>query len=134
MASLLDDQPSVTVETQSAQHDTNEPRSSSETVSPSSDGQPTSSAIRTPNDPTDPTDPAAGQSTPTRPTVDLDFFDPAGMQELQRTLTNQSQAAKDPSHSDLTLNGLEIGDGPFDLEKFLRKVMKQYVPHLTCST
>ncbi|KIP09940.1 hypothetical protein PHLGIDRAFT_102023 [Phlebiopsis gigantea 11061_1 CR5-6] len=119
MASLQGNQASVAVETHPARRGTDEPRSSSETVSPSCKGK-SSTHI-----PTQPSVFAAGQSTPTRPTVDLDFFDPAGMQELQRTLTNQSQVAKNPSHSDLTLNGLEIGDGPFDLEKFLRKIMKQ---------
>lgn len=58
--------------------------------------------------------------------VDIDHFDPAGVKQLQRTLSKQSD---DPHAaaccSELTLNGLEIGDGPFDLEKFLRTMMKQ---------
>ncbi|KAK7033403.1 Brefeldin A resistance protein [Favolaschia claudopus] len=66
--------------------------------------------------------------------VDLDFFDPAGVHTLQRTVTDISERhaslGRRPSiaqtdHSDETLTP---GDGPFDLEKtlkFVRKRMEQ---------
>ena len=57
--------------------------------------------------------------------VSIDHFDPEGMQQLQRTLSNKKEGDPSASSSDFTLNGYEIGDGPFDLAKFLRGLMKQ---------
>jgi ATP-binding cassette subfamily G (WHITE) protein 2 (SNQ2) len=65
--------------------------------------------------------------------VDLDFFDPTGVQELRRTLTQKStQEHNRPngekpsfSNSDLTLTGLTGGDGGFDFEKTLRHVVRK---------
>ncbi|KAJ7745683.1 pleiotropic drug resistance ABC transporter [Mycena metata] len=56
--------------------------------------------------------------------VDVDFFDPAGVQGLQRTVTQISER-RNKAHSvdsDVTLSP---GDGPFDLEKTLRFVEKK---------
>ena len=66
---------------------------------------------------------------PNRTAVELDTFDPAGVEDLRRTLTKASQGRPNDSRSfsDITLDCLEIGDGPFDLEKFLRSLVKQYV-------
>ena len=60
-----------------------------------------------------------------RTAVELDHFDPSGVKHLKRTLTQASQGPKhaSASYSDITLDGLEVGDGPVDLEKFLRKLM-----------
>ncbi|KAJ7476163.1 pleiotropic drug resistance ABC transporter [Mycena latifolia] len=60
--------------------------------------------------------------------VDVDFFDPAGVQGLQRTVTNISQrsAKRRPKaesiDSEVTLNP---GDGPFDLEKTLKFIRRK---------
>ncbi|KAF8121914.1 pleiotropic drug resistance ABC transporter [Mycena galopus ATCC 62051] len=61
--------------------------------------------------------------------VDVDFFDPAGVQGLQRTVTGISNRSKrrsnlQPVDSDLTL----ASDSPFDLEKtfkFLQKKLEE---------
>ncbi|KAJ7856447.1 pleiotropic drug resistance ABC transporter [Mycena olivaceomarginata] len=60
-----------------------------------------------------------------RSSVDADFFDPAGMQGLQRTVTGISErfSTKQPNarpDSDATL-----GDGPFDLEKTIKFVQRK---------
>lgn len=75
----------------------------------------------------------ASKSNPNHSTVNLDFFDPAGAQELRRTLSRKSKEGHDPSSSDLTLNGLELGDGPFDLERFLRNLINKCVPRCILS-
>jgi hypothetical protein len=63
--------------------------------------------------------------------VDIDFFDPAGVRELQRNLTHISTEGEDfdlnrkassPGDSDITLM---IGDGPLDFEKTLRDLVKK---------
>ncbi|KAJ7852075.1 hypothetical protein B0H14DRAFT_3085739 [Mycena olivaceomarginata] len=59
--------------------------------------------------------------------VDVDFFDPAGMQGLQRTVTGISEryVRRQPnpkSDSDVTLSP---GDGPFDLEKTFKFVQQK---------
>lgn len=63
--------------------------------------------------------------------VDLDHFDPAGVQELRRTFTQASATQSNQnlekgvlpsSASELTL---AVGNGPFDLEKTLRKVVQK---------
>ncbi|KAJ6624079.1 ABC-2 type transporter-domain-containing protein [Mycena sp. CBHHK59/15] len=58
--------------------------------------------------------------------VDVDFFDPAGVHGLQRTVTNISHRSarhKAPSvDSEITLIP---GDGPFDLEKTLKFIHKR---------
>ncbi|KAF7336855.1 Brefeldin A resistance protein [Mycena venus] len=60
--------------------------------------------------------------------VDVDFFDPAGVKGLQRTVTGISeryvkrQSTLQNTDSDVTLSP---GDGPFDLEKTLRFVEKK---------
>lgn len=58
--------------------------------------------------------------------VDVDFFDPAGVKELQRTLTrmsaNNDQQRTSSTNSDTTLLP---GDGPFDFEKTLRVLLKK---------
>ncbi|KAJ7928748.1 hypothetical protein B0H13DRAFT_2181709 [Mycena leptocephala] len=62
--------------------------------------------------------------------VELDFFDPAGVQNLQRTVTHisersskrQSQLQNIKVDSDVTLSP---GDGPFDLEKTLKFIQKK---------
>ncbi|KAJ7067216.1 pleiotropic drug resistance ABC transporter [Mycena amicta] len=58
--------------------------------------------------------------------VDVDFFDPAGVHGLQRTVTAMSERSMrrptSPTDSDGTLTP---GDGPFDLEKTLKFVKKK---------
>jgi ATP-binding cassette, subfamily G (WHITE), member 2, SNQ2 len=54
--------------------------------------------------------------------VQIDHFDPAGVAELQQTL---SRATHQTGFSGVTLTGL--GDGPFDLEKVLRHLMRRFV-------
>lgn len=71
---------------------------------------------------------SAGSSSayPNRTAVELDHFDPAGMKQLKQTASRRTaDGTAAASSSDFTLHGLEIGDGPFDFEKFLRGVMKQ---------
>ena len=62
---------------------------------------------------------------PNRTAVELDELDPSGVKQLQRTTSKENYNA-----SEVTLNVLEVGDGPFDLERFLRSLMKQYVASL----
>lgn len=63
--------------------------------------------------------------------VNVDFFDPAGVRHLNRTLSQMStqndQQQASSVHSDATLTT----DGPFDFEKTLRNVMKKYVSEFT---
>lgn len=65
--------------------------------------------------------------------VNVEFFDPAGVQDLRRTLTHKSIQEK-PSFSSsvATLTGLTGGDGAFDFEKTLRHVIRKYSgsPHM----
>ena len=64
---------------------------------------------------------------PNHTAVELDHFDPMGMKQLKRTIVDKSnqEHRASTSNSDITLSGLEVGDGPFDLDKYLRNVMKQ---------
>ena len=60
--------------------------------------------------------------------VDIGIFDPQGMEQLRRTMSTQSQAARHDRtvrsvSSDSTL---AFDDGPFDFEKTLRHVIKRY--------
>jgi hypothetical protein len=66
---------------------------------------------------------------PDRTAAELNFFDPSNVNGLKQTMTkaSQGQGCGSCSDSELTLNCLEIGDGPFNLERFLRTVMKQCV-------
>lgn len=64
--------------------------------------------------------------------VDLGFFDPEGVQELRRTMTQKSRNVPPEEHSRpsfassaITLSGLAVGDGPFDFEKTLRHVIRK---------
>lgn len=73
--------------------------------------------------------------------VSLDFFDPAGVEQLRRTMSHMSAAVhtsdipdvpvqKIRSHSTVdttTTLAAPKGDGPFDLERTLRTVMKRYL-------
>ncbi|KAJ7649975.1 ABC-2 type transporter-domain-containing protein [Roridomyces roridus] len=59
--------------------------------------------------------------------VDVDYFDPAGVKNLERTVSQMSERKSNAEHrqsidSDVTLNP---GDGPFDLEKTLKFVVKK---------
>lgn len=54
--------------------------------------------------------------------VDVGFFDPSGVQELRRTITQQ-QIEEGSRNSDLTLNVKD--DEPFDFEKTLRLAVKR---------
>lgn len=63
--------------------------------------------------------------------VDVDFFDPAGVQDLRRTMSQQlgdsdEQVEGRPSSisTDRTLRVRE--DEPFDLEKMLRRAIRKY--------
>lgn len=69
----------------------------------------------------------ASSAYPNQTAVELDHFDPTGMKQLKRKLTEDDPshhpahgAFLAASHSDLTLHCCEIGDGPFDFDKFLR--------------
>ncbi|KAJ7018816.1 pleiotropic drug resistance ABC transporter [Mycena alexandri] len=72
--------------------------------------------------------PLKRQRTASVSRVDVDFFDPAGVKGLQRTVTQISersvrrQRKAESLDSDVTLSP---GDGPFDLEKTLRFVTKK---------
>lgn len=73
--------------------------------------------------------------------VSLDFFDPAGVEQLRRTMSHMSAAVhtsdipdvpvqKIRSHSTVdttTTLAAPKGDEPFDLERTLRTVMKRYL-------
>ena len=133
MAGLLEEQPVITQDEPQAQQDLsnssigptplgpNDPSSSHEatgTTHPSLRHRP--SNVTT-----------VSQSHPNHSTVNLDFFDPSGTQELKRALSRKSQHGQESSCSDKTLNDLEVGDGPFDLERFLRNLMNKYVMTIT---
>ncbi|KAJ7649950.1 pleiotropic drug resistance ABC transporter [Roridomyces roridus] len=62
----------------------------------------------------------ASQRRPSVSRVDVDFFDPAGVKNLQRTVTQLS--SRTTTDSDVTLHP---GDGPFDLEKTLKFIHKK---------
>ncbi|KAJ7110524.1 pleiotropic drug resistance ABC transporter [Mycena epipterygia] len=58
--------------------------------------------------------------------VDVDFFDPAGVKGLQRTVTQISErSVKRPQQSIDSDATLDPGEGPFDLEKTLKFVRKK---------
>ncbi|KAJ7196400.1 pleiotropic drug resistance ABC transporter [Mycena pura] len=72
-----------------------------------------------------PRTPKVGRRSSVSSRVDVDFFDPAGMQSLQRTVTGISERYGQPhatSDSDVTLSP---GDGPFDLEKTFKFVQQK---------
>jgi len=61
--------------------------------------------------------------------VDLEFFDPSGVQELRRTMTQDKQKQEEEDRrssesSDATIN---VGDrdGPFDFEKTLKQIIRK---------
>lgn len=63
--------------------------------------------------------------------VDVDFFDPEGARQLERTMSRMSsrsrpvgQHREESLESDRTLSA---GEGPFDFEKTLRDILKRYV-------
>lgn len=75
--------------------------------------------------PLTPHSPYALHENPNHAAVSLDVLDPSGVHELRRTYTRKSQKTHHSNaSSDLTLADFEVGDGPFDFEKFLRNVMK----------
>lgn len=64
--------------------------------------------------------------------VDIEHFDPTGVQELRRTLTKKSandvqqeKSSTSYASSDITLTGLTLGEGPFDFEKTLRHLVRK---------
>ncbi|KAF8957821.1 pleiotropic drug resistance ABC transporter [Flammula alnicola] len=61
--------------------------------------------------------------------VEVDFFDPAGVHELQRTVTHQNEEEKpelEPRSSESSAATLHVKeDEPFDLEKTLRRVIEK---------
>ena len=60
--------------------------------------------------------------------VDIGFFDPAGVEILRRTLSRQSQGGQRGTvHSTASYTTIAFDEGPFDLEKTLRHVIKRYV-------
>lgn len=63
--------------------------------------------------------------------VDVDFFDPSGVRQLNRTLSrmssNQGDVESASTYSDATLTT----SGPFDFERTIRVVMKKCVPFLS---
>lgn len=78
--------------------------------------------------------------TSTHSRVSVDYFDPDGVKELRRTMSRQSQQQRERSHSiDPAVRNarrtssaesestLAVGDGDFDFEKTLQKVMRRYV-------
>lgn len=66
--------------------------------------------------------------------VGVEFFDPAGFQDLRRTLTREStQESSGPSEEKpsfsscvVALTGFTGGDGTFGLEKTLRHIVSKY--------
>jgi ATP-binding cassette, subfamily G (WHITE), member 2, SNQ2 len=59
--------------------------------------------------------------------VDLDFFDPEGVRNLERTLSQLTEAhvgAKEKRES-VSSGGTLITDGPFDFEKALRGMVQK---------
>lgn len=80
--------------------------------------------------------------------VSLDFFDPAGVEQLRRTVSRMSAAVNTNNIPDVPIQKITSrstvdttttlaapkGDEPFDLERTLRTVMKRYLApaHLVC--
>jgi ATP-binding cassette subfamily G (WHITE) protein 2 (SNQ2) len=62
-----------------------------------------------------------------RSSVDVDFFDPAGMQGLQRTVTGISERFSTRHSIAKADSDVTLGDGPFDLEKTIKFVQRKYV-------
>ena len=60
--------------------------------------------------------------------VDLDFFDPQGVQQLRRkmTITEQEKEYEDASPAPSKIS-LPLGDDTFDFAKTLRHLIKEYV-------
>ena len=61
--------------------------------------------------------------------VDVDFFDPDGVRNLNRTLSHMSTGRvreRSPSVSAISDDTL-ITEGPFDFERTLRTIMRRYV-------
>ncbi|KAG5650927.1 hypothetical protein H0H81_010502 [Sphagnurus paluster] len=60
--------------------------------------------------------------------VDIAALDPVGMQELRKTLSQNPVAREEMRHSfsssNVTLTGITAGDGPLDLEKTLRAIVR----------
>jgi hypothetical protein len=56
--------------------------------------------------------------------VSLDFFDPAGVNRLGRTLSQMSGTQQRSAHSVASSNDTVVGD-KFDLEKTLRAALQQ---------
>jgi hypothetical protein len=67
--------------------------------------------------------------------VDVNFFDPEGVDELERSLRRQSRSVHDLSldtASTHTVSTIGIKDGkPFDLSKTLRKIVQKYASSLS---
>jgi hypothetical protein len=61
--------------------------------------------------------------------VDVGFFDPEGVRNLNRTLSRIS-TSRDAQSDPTVLDDILISEGPFDLEKTLRAIMKRPVPTL----
>ncbi|TFK38228.1 pleiotropic drug resistance ABC transporter [Crucibulum laeve] len=60
--------------------------------------------------------------------VDIDFFDPAGVRQLQRTLSRMSTNHEDekrPGTGSSDSTATAIGDGHFDFEKTLRDILRK---------
>ena len=76
--------------------------------------------------------PPSRQRTPSFSSrVDLGHFDPIGVEQLQRTMSQlsvlrrqQSEQLRGRADSDMTLHP---GEGPFDLERALQHHMRRYV-------
>ncbi|KAJ7852077.1 ABC-2 type transporter-domain-containing protein [Mycena olivaceomarginata] len=60
-----------------------------------------------------------------RSSVDVDFFDPAGMQGLQRTVTGISERFSTRHSIAKADSDVTLGDGPFDLEKTIKFVQRK---------
>lgn len=62
--------------------------------------------------------------------VDVDFFDPDGVRNLNRTLSHMSagRVVDDAQSFSAISDDTLITDGPFDFERTLRTMMKRWVP------
>jgi ATP-binding cassette subfamily G (WHITE) protein 2 (SNQ2) len=87
----------------------------------------TSPAIRSTNLPSSSRNqPDEGHRTSCASRVDVDFFDPEGVRNLNRTLSKIS-TGRDTQSDSTVVDDILFPEGPFDLEKTLRTILKRRV-------